>query len=160
MFKDARLQERLLDQIHAGEFNLEDDFRTAEVGSLMSSVDYRDGGFQRIDDGEAVEPGQVTPPRTREPVAAHIEGFVDNVDETPLRGGGFQRVSDEDDAQSNTAASPTVADDSAQEEVEKPARGRATSKKSRLGKLLNSVSGKKKAASKRPAKKSAKQVAE
>ncbi|HEX9629210.1 MAG TPA: hypothetical protein VF961_04260, partial [Pyrinomonadaceae bacterium] len=36
MFKDARLQERLLDQIHAGEFNLEDDFRTAEVGSVIS----------------------------------------------------------------------------------------------------------------------------
>ena len=28
MFKDARLQERLFDQIHAGEFNMEDDFRT------------------------------------------------------------------------------------------------------------------------------------
>ena len=41
MFKDARLQERLFDQIHAGEFNLEDDFRTAEVGSLLSSVDTR-----------------------------------------------------------------------------------------------------------------------
>ena len=32
MFKDARLQERLFDQIHAVEFNLEDDYRTAEVG--------------------------------------------------------------------------------------------------------------------------------
>ena len=52
MFKDARLQERLFDQIHAGEFNLEDDFRTAEVGSVMSMVDYRDPSFQRIDDGE------------------------------------------------------------------------------------------------------------
>ena len=35
MFKDARLQERLFDQIHAGEFNLKDDFRTAEVGSVF-----------------------------------------------------------------------------------------------------------------------------
>jgi ribonuclease G len=39
MFKDARLQERLFDQIHAVEFNMEDDFRTAEVGSILS------GGF-------------------------------------------------------------------------------------------------------------------
>ncbi len=39
MFKDARLQERIFDQIHAVEFNMEDDFRTAEVGSLLS------GGF-------------------------------------------------------------------------------------------------------------------
>jgi ribonuclease G len=39
MFKDARLQERIFDQIHAVEFNMEDDFRTAEVGSILS------GGF-------------------------------------------------------------------------------------------------------------------
>ncbi len=125
----------------------------------MSSVDYRDGGFQRIDDSEAVEPDEATR-RTREPIAAHIEGFVDNVDETPLRSGGFQRVSDDDDAQSETTSTSSVAAESPQEEAEKPARGRSTSKKSRLGKLLNSVSGKKKAATKRPSKKSAKQVAE
>jgi ribonuclease G len=160
MFKDARLQERLLDQIHAGEFNLEDDFRTAEVGSLMSSVDYRDGSFQRIDDGEAVEPDEPMAPRTREPIAAHIEGFVDNVDETPLRSGGFQRVSDEDDTQAETKTTASIAADAVPEEVEKPARGRSSSKKSRLGKLMNSVSGKKKAPSKRSSKKSAKQVAE
>ncbi|HYJ88986.1 MAG TPA: Rne/Rng family ribonuclease [Pyrinomonadaceae bacterium] len=160
MFKDARLQERLLDQIHAGEFNLEDDFRTAEVGSLMSSVDYRDGGFQRIDDSEAAEPDPATLPRTREPIAAHIEGFVDNVDETPLRSGGFQRVSDEDDAQTQTETAASGAAELIQEEAEKPARGRSSSKKSRLGKLLNSVSGKKKATSKRSSKKSAKQVAD
>ncbi len=160
MFKDARLQERLFDQIHAGEFNLDEDFRTAEVGSVMSSVDYRDGAFQRIDDSEAAEMHQGAPPRTRKPVAAHIEGFVDNVDETPLRSGGFQRVSDEDDAQAETEAASGVAAEPLQEEAEKPARGRTSSKKSRLGKLLNSVSGKKKATSKRSTKKSAKQVAD
>jgi hypothetical protein len=37
MFKDARLQERIFDQIHAVEFNMEDDFRSAEVGSILSS---------------------------------------------------------------------------------------------------------------------------
>jgi ribonuclease G len=37
MFKDARLQERIFDQIHAIEFNMEDDFRSAEVGSLLSA---------------------------------------------------------------------------------------------------------------------------
>ena len=37
MFKDARLQERIFDQIHAVEFNMEDDFRNAEVGSLLSA---------------------------------------------------------------------------------------------------------------------------
>ena len=51
MFKDARLQERIFDQIHAVEFNMEDDFRTAEVGSLLSAG-LGDDSFERIDDGE------------------------------------------------------------------------------------------------------------
>jgi len=54
MFKDARLQERLFDQIHAVEFNMEDDYRNAQVGSLLPSN--LDGGmFERIDDGETEE---------------------------------------------------------------------------------------------------------
>src|SRR6266508_3420627 len=95
MFKDARLQERLFDQIHAGEFNLEDNFRTAEVGSVISSVDYSGDSFQRIDDGENAEPVESASSRTREPVAARIESFVDNVDENLLRRGSFERVSDD-----------------------------------------------------------------
>ena len=53
MFKDARLQERLFDQIHAVEFNLEDDYRNAQVGSLLSSG-LGDDSFERVDDGETV----------------------------------------------------------------------------------------------------------
>jgi ribonuclease G len=155
MFKDARLQERLLDQIHAGEFNLEGDFRTAEVGSLMSGVDFRDGSFQRIDDGDTLEPAGTS--RSRELVAAHIEGFIDSVDETPLQGGGFQRISDDDDAQPQTTA---TALDEPVEEPQKPTRGRSSSKKSRIGKLLETVSGKKKTTTKRSSKKSAKAVAD
>ncbi len=45
MFKDARLQERLFDQIHAVEFNMEDDYRNAQVGSLLPSN--LDGGDVR-----------------------------------------------------------------------------------------------------------------
>ncbi|MEK6282425.1 MAG: Rne/Rng family ribonuclease [Acidobacteriota bacterium] len=160
MFKDARLQERLLDQIHAGEFNLDEDFRTAEVGSLMSSVDYRDGSFQRIDDGESAEPSATPRARTREPIAAHIEGFLDNVEETPLQSGGFQRISDDDEAQTEGETTPAFETEAPTEEPEKTTRGRAASKKSRLGKLLNGVTGKKKAATKRSSKKTAKQIAE
>ena len=87
MFKDARLQERLFDQIHAGEFNLEDDFRTAEVGSVISSVDYRDDSFQRVDDGDSVDAVAGASARTREQVAAHIESFVDDVDNSSLQSG-------------------------------------------------------------------------
>jgi ribonuclease G len=143
MFKDARLQERLLDQIHAGEFNLEDDFRTAEVGSLLSSVDYRDGSFQRIDDGEASAEQVIPGPRTREQIAAHIGIFEEGVEERPLQKGDFQRVSDDDEAGFEVVTAKAA------EEAERPIRGRTGTKKSRLGKLLNSVSGKKKTSSKR-----------
>ena len=149
MFKDARLQERLFDQIHAGEFNLEDDFRTAEVGSVISSVDYRDDSFQRVDDGDTGEP--VAAPRTREQIAARFDSFIDEVDETSLQSGSFERVSD-DEAEAETE----VAEEEA-EVVEKP---RASTKKSRVGKLLSSLGPKKKPTSKRAStKKPAKEVA-
>src|ERR1700741_2727263 len=78
MFKDARLQERLFDQIHAVEFNMEDDFRTAEVGSLLPGGFGADT-FERIDDGADVPE---EPLRTeRRPLEAHVESFVDDVND-------------------------------------------------------------------------------
>ena len=155
MFKDARLQERLFDQIHAGEFNLEDDFRTAEVGSLISTVDH-DDSFQRIDDGDSAD--SVAPaPRTREQIAARLEGFVDDVDEDKLRGGSFERVSDDEAETENIAGSAGEGD---AEVAEKQPRERAAAKKSRVGKLLSSLGAKKKAPSKRSStKKPAKELA-
>ncbi|MDQ2921758.1 MAG: ribonuclease E/G, partial [Acidobacteriota bacterium] len=146
MFKDARLQERLFDQIHAGEFNLEEDFRTAEVGSVISSVDYQDGSFQRVDDGEVSGQAENAAPKTRGPIAAHIETFVDDVDENTLETRSFERVSD-DEAEST-------------DEPAKQPQERTSSKKSKMGKLLSSLGAKKKAPSKRSStKKSAKEVA-
>ncbi len=157
MFKDARLQERLFDQIHAGEFNLEDNFRTAEVGSVISNVDYRDGSFQRVDDGEMSGPADSVAPKTREPIAAHIESFVDDVDENTLQSGSFERVSD-DEAETENLASSSKPEST--EELAKQPPERASSKKSKMGKLLSSLGAKKKAPSKRPsAKKPAKEVA-
>ena len=151
MFKDARLQERLFDQIHAGEFNLEDDFRTAEVGSVLSSVDYRDDSFQRIDDGADVAGSA---PRSREQIAARVEGFFDEVDESGLQSGSFERIVDESEIEAAEAGEtePAV--------VEKPTRERAGAKKSRVGKLLSSLGTKKKSTSKRSStKKAAKETA-
>ena len=123
MFKDARLQERLFDQIHASEFNLEDDFRTAEVGSVFSSVDYRDDSFQRVDDGDSAEVAGSSAPRIREPIAARIESFVDEVEENRPQSGSFQRVSDEDaeveSASISTYAEAEVADDQPRERASK-----------------------------------------
>jgi ribonuclease G len=94
MFKDARLQERLFDQIHAVEFNMEDDFRTAEVGSLLSSG-FGTDSFERIDDGEDVD---ATPIREeRRPREAHVSSFIDDVSAATFHSTGFERVSDDEE---------------------------------------------------------------
>jgi ribonuclease G len=156
MFKDARLQERLFDQIHAGEFNLEDDFRTAEVGSVISSSELRDGSFQRVaDDEEDSATVFDISRRTRAPISAHIEGFVDDVAETTLQASGFHRVSDDEDTANASSMSGA---DTTPEETETTAKGRTTAKRSRLGKLINSVAGKKKS-TKRSTKKPAREIA-
>jgi ribonuclease G len=98
MFKDARLQERIFDQIHAVEFNFDDDFRTAEVGSVLPSGGLHDDSFQRIDDTDIYgerEPEEIL---ARAPVAAYVETFVDDVAGDTMGVGSFERVSDEDDA--------------------------------------------------------------
>ncbi|MFN2497723.1 MAG: Rne/Rng family ribonuclease [Pyrinomonadaceae bacterium] len=157
MFKDARLQERLFDQIHAGEFNLDDDFSNAEVGSVITASELRDESFQRVaDDEEDSATASNRSARTREPVAAHIEGFVDDVAETTLRAGGFHRISDDEE----TAESPQTGFDIIEvDDTETATKGRAPAKRSRLGKLLNSVAGKKKPATRRSTKKPAAEIA-
>lgn len=153
MFKDARLQERLFDQIHAGEFNLEDDFRTAEVGSVISSADYRDESFQRVDDGDGPEVVAPATTRTRERVSAHIESFDDDVSNSTLKAGSFQRVSDDDSEGQVASATDAEVAENEPEEVVPP-------KRSRVGKLLSSLGTKKKTPTKRAAsKKSAKEPA-
>jgi ribonuclease G len=92
MLKDARLQERIMDEVHAIEFDLED-VATAEVGSLLPSDWGESGEFQRVDDGALFT--ETTPLRPREVEAAHVRDFVDEIaDES--RSINFQRVSDEE----------------------------------------------------------------
>src|SRR5215813_3946879 len=75
MFKDARLQERIFDQIHAVEFNMDDDFRSAEVGSLLSAG-LRSDSFERIDDGDTgAEPIR----EAGRPREAHVSSFIDDI---------------------------------------------------------------------------------
>ena len=107
MFKDARLQERIFNQIHAVEFNLGDDFRTAAVGSVLPSGSYRDASFQRVDDSDISEESDQIPPRTYDTVAAHLERFVDEIDEPPLSPGTFERVSDEEETEQAEAVAAT-----------------------------------------------------
>jgi ribonuclease G len=97
MFKDARLQERLFDQIHAGEFNLGEDSRTAEVGSLLPTS-YGTSSFQRIDDGDGSAEAETAERRPVEPVAARLDSFSDEAGEPLLSSAAFERISDEEEA--------------------------------------------------------------
>ncbi|HET6974785.1 MAG TPA: Rne/Rng family ribonuclease [Pyrinomonadaceae bacterium] len=144
MFKDARLQERLFDQIHAVEFNMEDDFRSAEVGSILSSGFGADS-FERVDDGEADEEPIREAGRPRE---AHVSSFIDDVEPLTLSGGGFERISDdEEDALALVEEKPA-------KRARKAAGG--AEKKKRPTKAAASKSGAaKKKASKKPSKKRA-----
>src|SRR2546423_213033 len=96
MFKDARLQERITDAVHAVEFDLED-VPSAPVGSLLSEGLGEGGDFQRIADDEEIAP----PPARRAPKieAAHVDHFDDEVAPENSRDISFQRVSDDEQGQ-------------------------------------------------------------
>ncbi|MBA2704239.1 MAG: Rne/Rng family ribonuclease [Blastocatellia bacterium] len=123
----------------------------------MSASELRGGSFQRVADDEEDLIASGTSPRARETVAAHIEGFVDDVADTPLQGGGFHRISDDEESANESSLSGAGATEV--EEAESTSRGRTTAKRSRLGKLLNSVAGKKKPAPRRSTKKPAREIA-
>src|SRR6476620_2068309 len=140
MFKDARLQERIFDQIHAVEFNMEDDFRTAEVGSLLPSGFGADT-FERIDDGADVEAEPVR--NERRPLEAHVATFVDDVSDSP-RSFEFQRISDEEEEAAAELAAETA----------KRSRKAAATKK-RAPRAATKTAAKKKASTKKSSKKRA-----
>src|SRR5688572_6084356 len=143
MFKDARLQERIFDQIHAVEFNIDDDFSSAEVGSLLSSG-FASDTFERIDDGES--DGEPLVREGQRPREAHVSSFVDDVSSARLSSGGFERISDDEEeaAQFVEAEAP----------ASKKARKSATKKKPKPTATTKAAS-KKKASSKKASKKRA-----
>ncbi len=156
MFKDARLQERIFDQIHAVEFNLEEDIRVVEVGSVVPVRGYEPGSFQRVDDGDDPERSPLEL-RPYEPVAAHLDGFVDDVDNETLRAGSFERVSDDEDSRT-----PVTVESEEQSEGKELAttEGEVAPKKSRgTRKTAASKSSKKAPAKKAATKKASKRKA-
>jgi ribonuclease G len=147
MFKDARLQERIFDQIHAVEFNLEDDFRSAEVGSLLSSGAISDSSFQRVDDGsDPYAEGMIPESSRHAPPEAHVERFIDDVPSETLRHGSFQRISDDEEEPAVVSAPPAR-------------RGRKSAStgegKKTSARGASKSAGKKKASTKRTSKKRA-----
>ena len=99
MFKDARLQERIMDAVHAVEFDLED-VPSAPVGSLLPEGLNEGGDFQRVADDEEVAPPAAR--RRQQIEAAHVDHFVDEVAQEGSRDFSFQRVSDDEQAQAQT----------------------------------------------------------
>ena len=114
MFKDARLQERIMDEVHAREFDF-DNLADARVGSLLPTAQATSASFERVDDGDS-ESG-VRAGRSTEVVAAHVRDFADEVADESSRGLSFQRVSDDEDLAAQRA------------EVVAPATRRAAPKK-------------------------------
>jgi Rne/Rng family ribonuclease len=100
MFKDARLQERLMDEVHAAEFDLED-LPSAPVGSLLTEMT-DSGSFQRIADDDDSTSAPLA--RARELESARVREFVDEVDTPSSRSLSFERVSDDDAAEVVTEA--------------------------------------------------------
>jgi len=158
MFKDARLQERLFDQIHAVEFNMDDDFGTAAVGTVIGDR-FGSDSFERVDDGES-DPDDLIK-AGRRPPEAHVSTFIDEVDVDTFGRGSFQRISDDEEEAAILAAA---------EEATESRRGRkaasadddaAAKKRKRAPRTTAAASkGRKKTSTKRPAKKRASAASE
>jgi ribonuclease G len=98
MLKDAMVQERLMDQIHAIEFDMEET-PTAQVGSILPASSPLGSSLQRIDDSDAVGPEEAEPRAVLSPVTARVEAFVDDVpggSASVPQPSSFQRVSDDE----------------------------------------------------------------
>ena len=103
MFKDARLQERITDQIRGGEFDFDEAAQDVAVGTLLAANNLSGGAsFERIADEESDE---TAPRKVREAqpaVAASIASLTDSLlDEAPPTTGApqaFERISDDEKA--------------------------------------------------------------
>ncbi|HVG38983.1 MAG TPA: hypothetical protein VM870_06845, partial [Pyrinomonadaceae bacterium] len=129
MLKDAIMQERILDRIHAVEFDLDQADAPIDLSSTFANVS--SASFQRIDDGG--EEGETPVPETdrvQEAVAAHIKSFLDEANEQSLGRDQtaplFERISDDEAAAGESMAVGASPSETAA--VEKPARRSARGK--------------------------------
>ncbi|HEY0405479.1 MAG TPA: Rne/Rng family ribonuclease, partial [Pyrinomonadaceae bacterium] len=104
MFKDARVQERIFDHIHAVEFDMED-VPTTEVGSILSSGVSSGGGFQRIDDSDVAPANNQETSFVQQTVATHVGSFVDEINEetATAQSQSFERISDDESGAETSA---------------------------------------------------------
>ncbi|MEA2173022.1 MAG: ribonuclease [Blastocatellia bacterium] len=138
MFKDARVQERILDHIHAVEFDMED-VPTAEVGSLLSSGVSSGGGFQRIDDSDVAAADNQETSFVQQTVAAHVGAFVDEINEETVGAQSFERISDDEGGAETTPATASASTTTAATGGKRGARGAASSSSRRGAKKTATV---------------------
>ena len=135
MFKDARVQERIMDAVHAVEFDLED-VPSAPVGSLLTNGLAESGEFQRVADDEEAT---VSRARQRQLEEAHVAGFVDEEPDTSARRLSFQRVSDDEEASALAQEAQTSEPPAPETPKEKPtAAERRKRKTGVIGRLFKS----------------------
>lgn len=98
LLKDAMLQERLTDQVHAVEFDVKDK-HAPRVGSFFDESDFNRSSFERVkDDGHA---GIQSDPLVQEAITVNAAARIDDVEDTSSATHIFERVSD-DETESTT----------------------------------------------------------
>ena len=153
MFKDARLQERIFDQIHAVEFNIDDAFGTAEVGTVIGDR-FGSDSFERIDDGYT-DPDQLIR-EGRRPPEAHVSTFIEDVDLNTLGRGSFQRISDDEEEAVNEATADESTEGRRGRKAATPDDETVAKKRKRAPRTATAATkGRKKSTTKRPSKKRA-----
>jgi ribonuclease G len=159
-FKDARVQERILHQIRAAEFDI-DPAATAEVGSLLSAERVKGStGFERVADDEEGA-GSVSSRQTRgvgRAVAASVASLSEDLLDTSSNATGaarsFERVSDDEKATEALPEGDAARASKKRGASKKPARGAASKSPARKTSDAASGASKRTAASKGTATKS------
>jgi ribonuclease G len=94
LLKDAIMQERLTDQVHAVEFGVEDKHPT-QVGSIFDESDFVSSSFERVSDDD----DSTTQPETafvQEVITTNAAARIDDVEEITDPTLSFERISDDE----------------------------------------------------------------
>lgn len=106
LLKDAMMQERLTDHVHAVEFGVEDK-RPPQVGYVLDDGDFGGSSFERVSDDEGVESQTSQSPFTQEAITINAAARIGDIEETSDATQAFERVSD-DESVAATAAEATT----------------------------------------------------
>ena len=134
MFKDAYMQEAIVDQVRAIEFDMEGT-DAAEVGSLIGSVGDQPNGFERIADEEAEEE-----PTSRKRPARGKRKSEESGKETKQKRTGKTKNSTAGSSKDKSTQDAAAAEDAAATE-EKPKRSRKSSKSKSAKSAKNKAAG-------------------